>query len=142
MTQLTMTRPASAATRSLVAPLCGMAVYLLASAASQPFDAGDWQFALIASGVLVVIAATVAYAALRHDDPRAISIAALSLGVLALVSTPFVFWLGLPEVFGATAASLALAGRASASRWTAVSVSAAVAGLTALCFSAAGLWIW
>lgn len=142
MTQLTMTRPAGAATRTMLAPLCGMAVYLLAGAMTQPYDAGDWQFGLIASGVLVVVAATVAYAAVRRSHPRTISIAALSLAVLGLATTPFLFWLGIPEVFGATAIGLALEVRSSQHRWTVASLAAVVVGLVALCLGAVGLWVW
>ena len=141
MTQLTMTRPAGAATRTVLAPLCGMAVFLLASAATQSYDAGDWQFLLIASSALVV-AAMVAYAAVRRSDPRTISIAALSLAVLGLASTPFLFWLGIPEVFGATAIGLTLEVRSAQHRWTVASLAAVVVGLIALCLGAFGLWVW
>lgn len=142
MTQLTMTRPAGVASRTVLAPLCGMAVYLLASALSQSYDAGDWQFVLIASGVLVVVAAAVAYVAVRRSDPRRISIAALVLAVLGLASTPFLFWLGIPEVFGATAIGLALESRSSQQRWTVASLAAGVMGLIALCLGAAVMWVW
>ena len=142
MTQLTLTHSPGAATRTLLAPVCGMAVYLLAGVMTQPYDAGDLQFGLIASGLLVVVAATVAYAATRVSGQRAVPVAALSLAVLGLASLPFLFWLGIPQIFGATAAGLALEGRASQHRWTAVTVAAGVAGLAALCLGAAVFWIW
>jgi hypothetical protein len=142
MTQLTMTRPAGTATRAVLAPVCGAAVFLLASAMTQSYDAGDWQFLLAASAVIVVVAAAVAYVAVRRSDPRTTAIAALSLAILGLASSPLVFWLGIPEVFGATATGLALEYRASQHGWTAASLTALVAGLTAICLGAAALWIW
>jgi hypothetical protein len=142
MTQLTMIRPAGLFTQTLLAPLVGMAVYLLSSAMTQSFDAADWQFAVIASGVLVLIAAGAAYVAVRGSNARTVTVVALVLAVLGLVSMPFLFWLGIPEIFGATAIGLGLEARVLRERWTPGTVTAVAVGIGSACLGAVVLWLW
>ena len=142
MTQLTMTRPTGLLTKTILPPLVGMAIYLLSGAMTQSYDAADWQFAVIASGVLALIAAGASYVAVRGSSPRTVTVVALVLAILGLVSTPFLFWLGIPEIFGVTAIGLGLEARVLRLRWTLGTAAAAAMGLTAAGLGAAALWVW
>jgi hypothetical protein len=142
MASLTQTRPANSATRTAAAPLAGMAIYLLAGALTQPYDLADWLFAILASGTVVVVVAAVAFAARRAHDARTTTTVALVLALLALASVPFLFWLGIPEVLGATAVGLALETRATHGRWTLATTAVLAIGLIAACLGAVVMWVW
>lgn len=140
MTQLADNRRSIDGTVFAVAPLTGLAIYLLMiGLTQQTHSLGDWLLDLAAGGATAAVAGTIAWRMIRSGEPTHISRAALGLAVLGLLSLPVTYYLGVPEVFGATAVALGAAARTTSGRWTTSSAAATAFGLLAVCLGAASL---
>jgi hypothetical protein len=140
MTQLADSRRSAAAPFLVVAPLSGLAVYLLVLGFTQAFyTLGDWLLDVAAGGAAAAVAGTVAWWVGRSGDASHISRAGFALTVVGLLSLPVTYYLGVPEVFGATAIALAATARAASGRWSVSSAAATTVGLLAIIIGAAAL---
>lgn len=101
----------------VVAPVAGLAVYVVTLAVTQAgYDSRDWVITLAAGAVLTLIAGVLGVRAAHLLDARRIGRTSLVLAVIGAATFP-VFWVGAIQIFGLTAAVLGLLARSAAGRW-------------------------
>jgi hypothetical protein len=90
------------------APLAGMVAYLLTVALTQTdLTVQDWVIYVATGAAVAALAGVAAWLGVRSHDPRRIATTGLAVAVLGAVTFP-VFWLGVIQIFGVTAAAMAL----------------------------------